>query len=436
MQDSQPPQPSQPAVGAASSPKDIVPAAGTLRKSWPLAAKSVAALFATIIAPLIVALILKHFERDAAPAPQENRSAVNTGGAPTGTAPSGGAPVDKAPLAADAPKPLIAPFDAAEARAGQEAWAKYIGTTVEQVNSAGMSLVLIPPGEYLMGSTPEQLEAAWKMLKAVRNAESMDREMQKARQQRVTFERPFWLGMTEVTIQQFRKFVDATGFVTEAEQYGFGNSDDKTLSDEVSPAMQKMTWRTPGPPVTDDSPVTQVTWNDAVQFCNWLSEQEKLKACYRYDTKQGWALLPVADGYRLPTEAEWEYACRAGSTTLFSFGDDPSLAYAYGWFIRNSGKGARVVGLKSPNAFGLFDMHGNVSELCHGLNADNAELSATKLNSAATNTRRLHCGGDWNSQNYYARSALHKRAGPAIRQDTIGFRVLRVRISDGPAVVP
>ncbi len=124
--------------------------------------------------------------------------------------------------------------------------------------------------------------------------------------------------------------------------------------------MKKMTWRTPGYAVTDDSPVTQVTWNDAVQFCNWLSDQEKLKPCYRQDAKDGWILLASGTGYRLPTEAEWEYACRAGTTTQFSFGDDPAMLDIYGWFNKNASGSARAVGLKVANAFGLFDMHGNV----------------------------------------------------------------------------
>jgi formylglycine-generating enzyme required for sulfatase activity len=106
--------------------------------------------------------------------------------------------------------------------------------------------------------------------------------------------------------------------------------------------MKKRTWRSPGYTITDDFPVAQVTWNDAVGFCNWLSDQEKLKPCYRHDAKTGWGVLASGTGYRLPTEAEWEYACRAGTTTQFSFGDDPALLDVYAWFNKNAGGAPRA----------------------------------------------------------------------------------------------
>src|SRR5262249_6680938 len=110
----------------------------------------------------------------------------------------------------------------------------------------------------------------------------------------------------------------------------------------------------------------QVTWNDAAAFCNWLSELESLQPCYRPDVNDGWALLPATNGFRLPTEAEWEYACRAGTITQYSYGDDPTMLDQYDWCSRNaSGNPTGRVGLKTANPFGLFDMHGNVQEWCN-----------------------------------------------------------------------
>ena len=110
-------------------------------------------------------------------------------------------------------------------------------------------------------------------------------------------------------------------------------------------------------------PANYVTWFDAVKFCNALSEQVGLQACYRIDGQQvEWDR--EADGYRLPTEAEWEYACRAGTTTRWFFGDDPAELGRYAWFRENSGSKVHPVGEKESNLFGLYDMIGNVWEWC------------------------------------------------------------------------
>ncbi len=127
----------------------------------------------------------------------------------------------------------------------------------------------------------------------------------------------------------------------QAEEFG-GNSS-TVKPEEVKPENLKITWRTPGQAVTDDSPVTQVSWNDAVAFCNWLSDQEKLEPCYKRDG-DSWALLPKANGYRLPTEAEWEYSCRAGTATQYSFGDDWKELDKYGWSNKNAGGRPHAVG--------------------------------------------------------------------------------------------
>src|SRR5207237_946624 len=154
------------------------------------------------------------------------------------------------------------------------------------------------------------------------------------------------IGATEVTIGQFRQFVEATSYATDQE---------RTLSQKPT-TKNKYTWREPPWQAADDLPVDYVGWNDCFAFCNWLSEQEKLPHCYQREGNL-WRNVSVS-GYRLPTEAEWEYACRAGNTGHFGFGNDGvEKLERYAWFGGKSGPRPQRASLKAPNAFGLYDMH-------------------------------------------------------------------------------
>ncbi len=315
---------------------------------------------------------------------------------------------------ADAPKPAIAPFDAAQAKTHQEAWAKHLGTTVENTNTLGAKMILIPPGEFQMGMTEEQLTALAKLVVegGDGNKQWIPEMARKTRspQHRVILTKPFAMGATEVTVAQFRQFVEASGYRTEAEQYGFGNSGHTTPHPTEPESNKGKSWLNPGYPLHEDQPVSQVSWNDAVAFCKWLSQQEQAT-------------------YRLPTESEWEFACRAGTTTVFSFGDDETQLSQYGWYHKIAGSGPRPVATKLPNPFGLFDLHGNLVELCSDFYSSTAYAERgypakdpLGPDSASTHVQR---GGNWLQVPCENCSTVRFGSGPRNRHFGGGFRVAR-----------
>lgn len=132
---------------------------------------------------------------------------------------------------------------------------------------------------------------------------------------------------------------------------------------EVTQAFyERLTGKNPARRKGEQNPVERVRWTDALKFCNARSAEEGLTPCYNLDT---WACDFSADGYRLPTEAEWEYACRAGSTGDYYFEGGADRLDAHAWFRDNAGRKHHPVGQKEPNAFGLYDMAGNVREWCN-----------------------------------------------------------------------
>jgi formylglycine-generating enzyme required for sulfatase activity len=177
------------------------------------------------------------------------------------------------------------------------------------------------------------------------------------------------------------------------------------------------------------NPVEQMRWSDAVRYSNARSKAEGLQACYDLNT---WKCNFAANGYRLPTEAEWEYACRAGTTTAYSFGDDVSKLKAYAWFEDNSGGRPRPVGQKPANPWGLYDMHGNLWEWCNDFYKVDYYQESPKENPRGPETgeTKVLRGGAWKFSAENCRCGYRYNENPGYADvcfgyDIYGFRCVR-----------
>jgi formylglycine-generating enzyme required for sulfatase activity len=178
-----------------------------------------------------------------------------------------------------------------------------------------------------------------------------------------------------------------------------------------------------------DLPVEQVTWPQAARFCNARSRLEGLQPCYNEDTG---ACDFGANGYRLPTEAEWEYACRAATDSDYSFGGDARKLGDFAWFADNSAQKTHPVGQKKPNPRGLFDMHGNVAEWCQDVYDPGYYRISPEKNPCgpAEGNEYVLRGGSWKSPADALRSAHRLGENPGfsdacLARDAIGFRCVR-----------
>jgi len=192
---------------------------------------------------------------------------------------------------------------------------------------------------------------------------------------------------------------------------------------------QRAMGRNPSKVKHKKNPVEQVRWSDAVRHCNARSKLEGLEPCYDLKT---WKCNFAANGYRLPTEAEWEYAARAGTTDSYSFGDSDSKLRRYAWFKDNAHGKPRPVGQRKPNAWGLYDMHGNVWEWCNDFyKVDYYDGSPGKdPRGPDSGEKKVLRGGCWSSNPDACRSAYRYNENPAYADacfgyDIYGFRCVR-----------
>ena len=172
----------------------------------------------------------------------------------------------------------------------------------------------------------------------------------------------------------------------------------------------------------DSAPVVDVSWFDAVAFCNRLSERDGLEPAY--GTTE-YSLRLDTHGYRLPTEAEWERAARAGTTTAYWSGTSEADLDRAGWYVQNSGSTVHSVAKKAANPWGLYDVHGNVWEWVYDWNGANSEPTASDPLGPSTGSRRTLRGGSWREGAVVARAAYRGTAVPSARYDILGFRVAR-----------
>lgn len=284
-------------------------------------------------------------------------------------------------------------------------------------NSIDMELVYIEPGDFFMGSSSREDIAA-------KYGGGQGGYAQEEPMHLVQISEGFWIGRTEVTRGQFRRFAEETGYKTTAELRGIGGG----MTRDGWGWVKGLNWQSAGIAQTDDHPVVQVSWFDAVEFCKWLSKKEQRS-------------------YALPTEAQWEYACRAGSETAFPWGDAVADGRYYGNMVDESTQRwirsyrdmtiettpwddghatTAPVGSFKCNAWGLYDMHGNVCEWCSDWYGNDYYLHSMGFDPKGpiTGVLRVLRGGSWVRHPRVCRSASRHSIVPTFRSVGRGFRVV------------
>ena len=279
--------------------------------------------------------------------------------------------------------------------------------------------VWIKPGTFMMGSPSDEPE----------------RRLNEPYYQ-VILTKGFYMSKYELTVGEFRRFINDSGYVTDAEKGIDGVFGGYAYIDHNYFPVSDANWDNPYFDQNENHPVSLVSWFDAIHYCNWLSEQEGLTPAYMINGNDViWNRN--ANGYRLPTEAEWEYACRAGTTTPFNVGwnitSDQANYNAEHPYNGNPGGEYRAqaieVGSFEPNAWGLYDMHGNVLEWCwnwdYNSDLDYPSRTLTDPLGPSSGPHRVLRGGSWYWYGNSVRSARRGSAYGAPIATHIGFRLVR-----------
>jgi formylglycine-generating enzyme required for sulfatase activity len=297
-------------------------------------------------------------------------------------------------------------------------------TALDLGGGVSLKLALIPAGKFVMGSPTGE---------DVRRRDETQHE--------VTISKPFYMGIHLVTVNQFAAFVKDCGYKTDAEKEGWsrtvdirdgrlaggkGKNPNLAIIRADGVRSRGASWRDPGFDQKGDHPVVQVSWNDARAFCDWLTK------------KSGKAVA-------LPTEAQWEYACRAGTKAAWPWGDNPDDGK--GWAnladqslkkrLPENGGGIKCfnwddgfvftspVGSFKANGFGLFDMIGNAAHWCHDRYGDYEKGAVTDPTGADAGMDRVVRGGSWNNFGIKnCRSAARYHFPPDFRNERYGFRIV------------
>ena len=291
---------------------------------------------------------------------------------------------------ADAPAPAIAPFNAEQAKQHQEAWAKYLNVPVEYTNSIGMKFVLIPPGEFMMGSSPEEIAQA--LGSAGDDTLWQETINSEGPRHKVILTKATYVGVHEVTQGQFEHVMGRN-----PSRFGPMGASKDVIADLD----------------TTSFPVEKMSWDEATRFCVQLGKVQEL----------------TNEPYRLLTDAEWEFACRAGTTTEFWIGENHQERLQTAWTYENSGERTHAVGELKENPFGLYDVHGNVWEWVQDgwdpafYSQLQEQLAVDPIKPSVAGAPHVTRGGCWSSSAASCRSASRSPETAAYSGTLIGFRV-------------